>query len=223
MVFVRRVLAVAVLLVLASCGVANKSFDGGFWSTPNEKVGVVLLSPGKPFYIRIGGQGLLDFAITSAVVAEMSNKISTFDTSVMVGYPQQIANALKARGKSVSVAKVVAAEGLERNPSGDQPPYDYARLAQSLGVDKLIVIRITLSGIGRNYHGFIPLSYPWGQVTGSAVMVSNTSNDLLWARNFEAKENVSGNWDVPPDFPALAAAYRNAQAAALNEVLADLR
>jgi len=102
---------------------------------------------------------------------------------------------------------------------------DIRALAQSQGIDVLLLISVRRFGTIRPYYGFIPLGAPKGFFEVKGQMVDLKTNALIWQTvmpETEASVEAADPWDQEPTYPnldaAIVKAMENGKAFLLREL-----
>ena len=219
---IRLVVLSISLVLLSGCVtvVPNFSATSEFWGEKEGKVvGVAIAKTPVPTTYKQGNQGLLDLAINSAMATDLDAHLAKLEVMRIDTLADQVAMYLRTKGFLVKRVKtpidVAALQAFEKPENAPPKAYfasaDFRPLKEQHGVDKLVVLSLRQLGTIRNYYGFIPLNAPSGisSVSGQAIHLS--SNRLEWNHAVtQIVPNTEGDWDVPPEYPALTKAIYTA-------------
>jgi hypothetical protein len=224
---IRRLLPVAAVLALTACGQAPISLDRSFWESRGTPVGVAvstLPEAGGTSAHDGRGAGLLDIAISRAMLSRMTPAMAAANTAPLRELQQRIGKILADRGmKPVLLEEPLALETLGggAGPSDNKADRNYAPVAAKLGVDYLLVIDISAFGAVREFHVFLPTSEARGYSALMGQLVDVRTGGLLWYKRLEVIRPTVGPWDQPPDFPNLVQAANRAISASASLLLSD--
>jgi hypothetical protein len=208
--FIRSALVTLGLIFLAGCATQqNVPLGDNFWKNPKQKIAVVTTKAPKPQIYQMGNQGLLDYAINSAMNKNLDNYLSSTDLSWYRNIPSKFTAQLKQRN-------VYAKAYLE--PLGDDQT-NYASFARQIDSDKLLVIKLEALGAKRDYYAFIPVNAPQAYCVMTGELISTKNNLVLWRYKTTITEQVQGAWDQPPNYPNLGNALSLAISSAQQELL----
>lgn len=85
---------------------------------------------------------------------------------------------------------------------------DFSSLIKKYDIDKLLLIRIDMVGIVRQYRaGYFPSGPPKVQISGMGTLINLADGSLEWFLPINVTKGVVGEWDEPPSFPGLTNAY----------------
>lgn len=202
-------IALAVLMGCAS-GNRNIALQDNFWKNQNKKITVASFKAPQPQVHQVGGQGLLDMAITSVANKSINNKLKQTDLGWYNEMPQEFANQLKN--------KHIQAAVLSRKLEAKQKNYS-SELAETNG-DLLLTLELKAIGARREYAaGFIPQGAPEAYCVLVGELIDPKDKKVLWHHETEVLQKVQGAWDQPPAFPNFTAAHNIAVAEAKQELL----
>lgn len=221
------------IIVISFYGCAAVKPDIGvkkeFWDNKNSTVGVALVKLPEPMTHKAGNQGLLDLAINNANASDLDIALQKQDISSINQVQDKIVTYLTSRGlKAKKITTPIDIDTLvetETSDDGSKGVYyakrDFKPLKKSLGVDKLVMIHVTMIGTIRNYYGFIPTGSPSGYAVINGSVVNLDNNQLEWNQLVTQSVPFSGaDWDTPPEFTALVkamdTAYKQSQTMLLN-------
>ena len=91
--------------------------------------------------------------------------------------------------------------------SENLPRRDFSALRAKYGIDKLLVLDITATGVSRPYSSYIPAGLPVSMVSGLAMIVDLKTNTFNWYLPLTTTRQADGAWDEEPKFPGLTNAY----------------
>lgn len=195
---------------LAGCATQpNIQLTDNFWKNPNQKIAVITTTPPKPQIYQMGNQGLLDYAIVSAMNSNLDNYLSRTDLTWYHQLPLNFVTQLKQRN--------IYAKAYLEPISADQT--NYANFASQIDSDKLLIIKLEALGAARDYYAFIPTSAPQAYCVMSGELINTQSNQVLWRYKTTITQPVQGAWDEAPNYPNLSNALTLAINAAQQELL----
>lgn len=183
----------------------------------NSKSSIVIaqVEGDEPTLIRLGGQGLLELAISEMATNASINSLKTIDTSEVIEkhYAEPCQNSLIEKGFIVNVQKTkIKQEALKafKSDSKTAADYDFKALNLEGNSEYALVLRPMVFGAIRDYYGFIPTNKPSGYAYIHVYCVRLKDNELVGLYQADAKEIVIGQWDNPPEFNEFKAASRKA-------------
>ncbi|HCA81990.1 MAG TPA: hypothetical protein DEP53_19850, partial [Bacteroidetes bacterium] len=187
-----------------------------FWQAKDRKIGIAVAKSPVAATHQAGG-GLLDQAIAKAATGTLDAHLQSINSSNFDDIRQKFVDNLTARGFNVKL--IEKPFDLEKLPnfvpksSGDYHDRDLRMLAADENVDALILLSIDRWGTTRKYYAMIPLESPKPFCVGKGELINLRTNALEWSVEMpedEAKLDVEGDWDKPPDFPNLTTALNKA-------------
>jgi len=208
--------AVLALVLVYGCGPSNLALKSEFWQAKDRKIGIAVAKSPVAATHQAGG-GLLDQAIAKAATGTLDAHLQSINSSNFDDIRQKFVDNLTARGFNVKL--IEKPFDLEKLPnfvpksSGDYHDRDLRMLAADENVDALILLSIDRWGTTRKYYAMIPLESPKPFCVGKGELINLRTNALEWSVEMpedEAKLDVEGDWDKPPDFPNLTTALNKA-------------
>lgn len=178
----------------------------------------------KPSFYKDGQQGLLDYAISSAVTSDISEKMDSMDMKSLLEehYYGPFDKFLSQH--CLDVSKMY--ESLDRKKLKSPPvneekyaPYDFKDLKKS-GAQYALILDPRMFGVVRPYYGFIPLGAPKSLSDIKLYMVRLSDNTLVGHYNVRKEFEIEGEWDNPPEYKELIESIKLLLSKALEE--ADL-
>ena len=172
---------------------------------PGDVVAVGLNKVPDPRFMMEGSQGLLDLMIASAVTDQLNARIKNFDTNAVRGMENKIVDILKSRNTEAFAIDRLDPALYEKtaNYKTGFSRIDYSKLKQQHDANYLLLIEFTYIGVIRPYYGFIPTGAPEPYIKANAKLVDLSNNKLFWYQEYKYRQNVEGDWDDPPSYPAL--------------------
>lgn len=186
------------------------SLDQTTFASKTSRVGVAMTALPKLDTHLFGAGCLLCYAAASAANSALTTHTRTLPYEDLPKLKNQMADALRKKGKEVTVI----AEDLDVNAlpnfAGATPntaKKNFSSLKQEYNVDLLLVIDITAVGFLRTYSSYIPTSDPKAWLRGRGYLVNLSNNTYEWYMPVEIVKSAGGQWDEPPKFPGLTNAY----------------
>ncbi len=221
-------LAVCVVAAtLAACASQPKDVELNeqFWQDHTQTVAVAESTKPEAHLEKTGNQGLIDYAINSAMTSTFENHINGTDLSWMETYQASLVSELEGHYiKAVIVKTPIDITALPQSKQ-DNKKYavkTYAPLSMKVGDDKLLVITLNKIGAIRNYYGFIPSGAPSAIVDMTGRLVDINSNEIYWRHNARVVTSINGNWDQPPHYDNFNSALEIAVDTAKDELRSSL-
>lgn len=209
--FIRYAIVCVAFIFITGCATQqNVPLSDQFWQQKKHKVAVATTKAPKPQVYEMGQQGLLDYAINSAMNKSMDAYLSRTDLSWYKTLPTTFASRLKQRN-------IIAKRYDEQM---DAKQLNYASVANLTDSDKLLIIKLQAVGAKRNYYSVIPTGAPeaYCVMTGELIDV-NHDNQVLWRHETTVSEPIQGTWDQPPNYPNLTSALKVAVNSAQQELV----
>lgn len=192
----------------------------------HRTVGIAIASMPPAAAYRLGSQGLLDYAINELAAGSLESHLTTLEPTQFENIVDTFAGKLENLGFQVKkLDRTIAVDSLPRlkTSSGAVGGVDYRSLREE-GIEFLVLFSIEYWGTTREYYGFIPLEAPNGMCAAKGLLIELQTNTLAWQGTMDitdAKVEVSGPWDMPPDFPNVTRAINDAIMAAEKYLVND--
>jgi hypothetical protein len=228
MYFARPVIAGFVAVFLAGCaGVPQQEplpFKGDVVKAGEARVGVAMSKLPKVNTFFPGAGCILCIAAAEAANSSLTKHTQTLTHEELAPLKDQAAAALAKGGVQAQViAEPIDIAKMKRiTAAPGSPDRDFRPLKAKYGVDKLLVIDVTLLGMVRSYAAYIPSSDPKATMEGAAYIVNLSSNTYEWYSPIKIARAADGAWDEPPSFPGLTNAYYQALEIGMDSVLKPL-
>lgn len=207
---IRFILVSAAITVLTGCAQQrNVQLSDSFWQDKNQKVAIAAFKAPEPQVHRVGGEGLVELAVNSAMNKNMNNALKRTDLSWYDNMDATFADRLKAQKISTSVLP----KQFESNKKNRE-----IILRQAEG-DKVLTLELRAVGARRTYYGFIPTGAPEAYCLLVGELVDPKDKKVLWHHETEIIEPVKGDWDQSPHYPNFANALNVAVTEAKQEML----
>ncbi|MFZ9035874.1 MAG: hypothetical protein ACO2ZM_07130 [Francisellaceae bacterium] len=177
-----------------------------------------------------GIQGLLDYAIISAMMSSLSDALENYKASDFYTITND-ANTLLTKyhikhavlDKRLNIDTYPKFDGdIEKNKRY-YSPVDYRRLKSEFGTNKLLVFNISQLGTTRKYYAFMPLEAPRTIAALDGQLINLDSNEIIWRDSANITLKIEGEWDNPPDFPELKRSLSEAIDLGKSKILANLK
>ncbi len=219
----------SLVVLLAGCGThrENMNIHPVCLSKPSTVVITQIEGLDKPYFYKVGNQGLIDAVVNEAVTSSVCNKIESIDAKPVVDAHYYKPFEAVFAGQSFKVTNV--SEPLIRQEllphAVDEArfaPFDFRPLKSRYGADYALILHPRLFGTERSYYGFIPTSKPKGLANLAVYLVKLEDNTLVGYYNTNVYVPAQGDWDTPPEYLALTDASKNALTKALNDAHAYL-
>jgi hypothetical protein len=169
-----------------------------------------------------GSQGLLDLAITAMMTDSIVKKIQEINTTSIVN--EQYYNIFKTSFESKSfgvkiVPYVLDKKDLECFHKNEEiyAAYDLMFLKIKYNTEYALILDPQIFGLKRSYHGFNPISEPYGYADIKFYIVNLTDNTIVGHYNGRSEMSVPAEWDAAPEYPELVRAAKDA----LTKVIKD--
>lgn len=212
------------VILLAGCNNErdNAKIHPSFFSEPHSVMITHVSGLEEPGYYQIGSQGLLDYAINSAISNSMYQKIKEIDASSILEeyYYDRYASAFSERSFTVTKANKAIDKKLLAPPlkkDSQHAPYDFKSLQDKHGTEYALILEPKIFGVQRSYYSFVPISKPSGVAQINMYLVNLSDNSIVGEYQTKAQDVTVGDWDTPPHYTTLVNASKNALAKALSE------
>jgi len=197
------------LLTFTSC-VTTLPLNKQFYNT--KKVGVILQVDSIGM-AKVGGQGLLDMALTpgnrfTEPLKKVEPKFNFNET-----LKSEITSILNAKNKQFQfIDQKIDYQNLTKfeKPNSDKKysKKDFRNLKASNNVDEILFVKVKY-GILVSYYGMIELDKQ-GYVNIGTEVIDLTDNSLLQQEIFQTVAKMNGNWKKGEDFENLTSSIQDA-------------
>ena len=197
------------LLIVTSC-VTTLPLNQQFYNS--KKVGVILQVDSIGM-AKVGGQGLLDMALTPGNrFTEPLKKVEP-KFNLHENLKSEIKNILNAKNKQFQfIDQKIDYQNLIKfeKPNSDKKysKKDFRNLKASNNVEEILVVNVKY-GILVSYYGFIELDKQ-GYVNIGTEIIDLTDNSLLQQENFQSVAKMNGNWKKGEEFGNLTKSIQDA-------------
>ena len=196
-------------LIVTSC-VTTLPLNQQFYNS--KKVGVIL-QVDSIVMANVGGQGLLDMALTPGNrFTEPLKKVEP-KFNLHENLKSEIKNILNAKNKQFQfIDQKIDYQNLIKfeKPNSDKKysKKDFRNLKASNNVEEILVVNVKY-GILVSYYGFIELDKQ-GYVNIGTEIIDLTDNSLLQQENFQSVAKMNGNWKKGEEFGNLTKSIQDA-------------
>ncbi|SHH56143.1 hypothetical protein [Massilia sp. CF038] len=206
-----RLFLAALAFVITGCATAPQvpvALTPKALATPGTRVAIAMTELPKINTFFPGASCLLCMAAAELNHTAMTAHVQKLTYEELPKLNAQLAAVMTKKGHQPRLVNI----NLEALPDfkTDAPNFarkDFRGLKQSMGVEKIVVIQVTMVGIERMYSTYIPVAEPKAVVKGQSFMVNLTDNSLEWYTPIDIQKASDGNWDEAPAFPGLTNAY----------------
>lgn len=213
----RLLFTLALGFVAYGCaGVQKIPVDQSLWAQKQTKIGVALVAPPVATAYRVGGQGLLDLAINSAMASDLEKHLQSLQPTTFTPVLEKFEGRLKQAGfVTKHIAAPVNVKKLPERKSTDAIHFDrdISAIAAAEGVDAILLVELEAWGTIRSYYGFVPLGDPKAFIRVTGRLIAKDGR-LRWQEQMPAPDAelaVSGEWDQAPTFPNVTRAIEGAE------------
>jgi hypothetical protein len=207
-----RFVLLAFIVVLAGCVAQPQqpvALSETFLANKGTKIGVVMTQLPKVDTNNFGAGCLLCAATVAIANSSLTAHMTKLQPENLPELKADIAKRLEQKGYQVTVipenldlGKLPSSKSKGVNVSDK----DFSALKAKYGIDKLLVVNITMLGTYRTYSSYVPTSDPKGTLKGVGYIVDLSNNTYDWYLPVDIQKSVDG-WDEPPKFPGLTNAY----------------
>lgn len=184
---------IAGFTTLTGCAQRSVQLSDEFWQTRNQKVSIATFKAPEPEIHRKGNQGLIDYAINTAVSSKMSKALKRLDLSWYNNLYLSFAERLKKQKIHTNVLTKQFEKGKKEHE---------ILLSQAAG-DKILTLELRAIGARRTYYGFIPTGAPTAYCVLVGELMDPKDKKVWWHHETEIITPVNGPWDQSPDYPNL--------------------
>ena len=223
---IKTLLLITFLAALVGCAAPLQypiKLDTTTLMSPDIRLGVATSVLPQPSLMLPGADCLLCMAVAASANSTLSKHTKTLSTAEIEALKGEVIETLKARGKApVVLADPIAVVELPKTKKLGEgfSRRDFSSLAEPLQVDQLLVIDITQAGMTRPYAAYVPRASPQARVSGAVYMVDVKTNAFSWYMPVDYHLSAEGEWDEPPEYPALTNSYYQLLEKLRDEVLA---
>ena len=179
-------------------------------SSGSGKIGVAMSKVPEANTYFPGAACLLCIGVAEIAHSKLSSVVKTWSITDLVSLKQETFALLKKRGADVVLIEepIKVNDFPSNSASGENlPRRDFSALRAKYGIDKLLVLDITATGVSRPYSSYIPAGLPVSMVSGLAMIVDLKTNTFNWYLPLTTTRQADGAWDEEPKFPGLTNAY----------------
>lgn len=207
-------MAVLIAILVTGCAAPPQAPVGlaadYFSATRPGRIGLAMYPLPAPDTSFPGADCLLCLAIASTANSSMTTAVKTWSNEDLGNLKGELASVLTQRGlQAVVIEEQINAKAYPDRKQAE-PGFarkDFSALKATAGVDRLLVVNLSMLGVSRHYAAYIPTGVPQAVLTGEAFIVDLDSHRLDWYEKFDLARGADGNWDEPPKFPGLTNAY----------------
>ena len=195
-------------------------------SAQGSRIGVAMTALPQVDTHLPGASCLLCLAAASIANSSLTSHARTLPYEDLGKLKETIAELVRKRGaEPVVIDAALKLDDLPNNGSKtpNQARKDFSSLQKKYGIDKLLLVDITLIGFERTYSAYFPTSDPKGALYGSGALIDLKSNALEWYVPLAVLRSADGKWDEPPKFPGLTNAYFQVLELGKDELLKPLQ
>ena len=197
------------LATITSC-VTTMPLNQQFYNS--KKVGVIVQVDSIGM-ARVGGQGLLDVALTSGNRFSEPLKQIEPKFNVQEKMEAEVAAILKSKNKQFQfITEKVNYTALDKfeKPNSDKKysKRDFRKLKATANVDEILYVKVKY-GILVSYYGMIELDKQ-GYTNITNELVDLSDNSLLGLETFQTATKMQGNWKKGDDYANLTNAIQEA-------------
>lgn len=193
--------------------------------TQGARIGVAMSPLPKVDTHLPGASCLLCLAAASIANSSLTSHARTLPYEDLPKLKEMIAELIRKRGaEPVVIQEPIKVDDLPNNPASgaNLARKDFSSLQKKYGIDKLLLVDVTLIGFERTYSAYIPTSDPKGAFFGSGALIDLKTMALEWYQPLRVLRSADGAWDEPPKFPGLTNAYFQALELGKDELLKPL-
>ncbi len=205
---IKRMLILSALFLAGCATDKNIQLNESFWQQ-KHKIAIAAIKPEKPGVTKAGCQGLLDYAINSAMTNTLDTHLSKINLTWYYSLPKDFARKLK---KNHIPAIIV-------DDQFNNDEMNITSLAARNKVNEIFIIKLRAVGVIRLYYGFIPISEPEAYSVLQGELINTSTNTVIWRHLAEVRLPITGEWDQPPYYPNITCAVQHAILTSRQELL----
>lgn len=215
------VLSVCVLFVTGCASLPQQqAVDLNLNTIPKQQKIGVYVSPIPKISTSFPGAGcLLCMGAASLANSSLTKQVETFQTEELAKISSIVIEQLKAKGyEVVTIGSLIPEKKLPKvKPvAGSTISKSYAGYKTQYGVDQLLVVNFFSVGVARQYSSYIPVGAPQATISAQFYMIDLASNSYSLYAPINIIKAADGEWDAPPNFPAMTNAFYQAEEEAMD-------
>ena len=209
----RLLLALLVAGLLSACaGVKQKelTLTSEALSQEHARVGVVMAPLPKVDTQFPGASCLLCIAAANGANSSLTKHVQALGYEDLAQLPTNLVAVLRHKGVnatlvpgSLEVDKLGKAGANGENVAKK----NFSPLQAKYGVDKLVVIHVSLLGVSRPYAAYFATGDAQAVFDANVSLIDLATNKYELYTDLNLSQAADGKWDEPPDFPGLTNAY----------------
>ena len=201
---------IAILLVGCAAPKRNVSLSESFWKNTKHEVAIAKTKfDKKPSLHRFGQQGILEYAVSSAVTSKFSKYLQKTNMDWYEKFPQKFVAQFKKRNIASNVYSADLNSKQKKN----------ATVAIQMEGNKVLLLELLNLGATRKYYSFFPGGAPKAYCVLKGELIDRQNKKILWSHFAKIEEPVRGDWDQPPSYPNFTLALKQAVDSAQEEVI----
>lgn len=214
-------LSICVLFVTGCASVPQQqTVDLNLNAVPKQqKIGVYVSPLPKITTSFPGAYCLLCMGAASLANSSLTKQVETFQAEELAKTSTNVIEQLKAKGyEVVTISSLIPEKKLAKvKPvAGSTINKNYAAYKTQYGVDQLLVINFYTVGVVRQYSSYVPVGAPQAAVSAQFYMIDLASNSYSLFAPINILKSADGEWDAPPNFPAMTNAFYQAEEEAVD-------
>lgn len=214
-------LSICVLFVTGCASVPQQqAVDLNLNAVPKQQKIGVYVSPIPKISTSFPGAGcLLCLGAASLANSSLTKQVETFQAEELAKTSANVIAQLKAKGyEVVTISTLIPEKKLPKvKPvAGSTISRDYAAYKTQYGVDQLLVVNFFNVGVVRQYSSYVPVSAPHAAVSAQFYMIDLANNSYSLFAPINILKAADGEWDAPPNFPAMTNAFYQAEEEAVD-------
>lgn len=219
--YLSLVLSICVLFVTGCASVPQQqAVDLNLNAVPKQqKIGVYVSPIPKVTTSFPGAYCLLCMGAASLANSSLTKQVETFQAEELAKTSTNIIEQLKAKGyEAVTISSLIPEKKLAKvKPvAGSTIKKNYAAYKTQYGVDQLLVINFYTVGVVRQYSSYVPVGAPQAAVSAQFYMIDTANNSYSLFAPINILKSADGEWDAPPNFPAMTNAFYQAEEEAVD-------
>lgn len=219
-----------VLLVLTGCATKPQlpvPMNKAALSAQSTRVGVAMTPLPKVDTFFPGASCLLCLGAASVANSSLTTYTKALTHEDLPKLKQAVAELVRQRGAvPVMITEDVKPDAFPDRSVGAEGGFarkDYSAMQKKYGIDKLLLVDVSMLGFERTYASYFPTSDPKAMLRGSAALIDLKTHALEWYQPLAITRASDGAWDEPPKFPGLSNAYFQVIELTKDEVLKSLK
>lgn len=210
----------------ASTPQMNVATNDTFWQAKDKKIGVSVLPIPEPKGHIAGAGCLLCIATASTINSGLDKHMKLQSNEDLQDIQSLLVSGFREKGFDVlDIKEPIDFKSLKKKSSKEPntAKKDFSKLGGELGVDKFLVVDLSMLGTLRQFSSYVPVGPPSTIIKGKVYIVDANTNIFDYYTTIDISKLAQGQWKEPPNYPAITNAYYTALDIAKSKILAVLK